>query len=354
MELVGRFRRFADTPSARVAPLAWRRVFDAYRRGDHAAVVAQAGSAFAELSRDPDGRQWVAGPALLAGAVLAAEERYVPATDAMRDGLARLDGTVVADVLGQGHWFRVAFVDLLMLQGSWQDAEAQAHEVLERDPPIEVRLGATRALVHLRVVDGRLESAHQLANAATDLARRTCSRRQLALVEADRAVLAAASGTHDWAVRTANELGPRLVGGRTSPHGVQAAAQAGHVAMVAARASAAAGDSISAAEMAELGQAAAHTTGRHLERVRALVATAAAARVAGAVGAAEAYAGAAVVEATSLGSAPLTAIARAEQAELALHLGHVASAGPQLERARSELIAAGLHLEASRLASAFA
>lgn len=349
MDLVGRLRRFATVPAARTAPEPWRRVFDAYRAGDHDEVLAGAGAAFADLSKTTEGREWAAGPALLAGAVLASGERYGPATEALRDGLALLDGSVVADVLGGGHWFRLALVDLLMLQGAWAEAEARADQILSGDAPLEARLGATRALLHLRVVDGRLEAAHQLANAATDLARQTSSKRLRCLVETDRAVLASASGNHGWAARTAIELGPRLVGGRSSPHGIQAAAQAGHVAMVTARAAASAGDSISATEVAELGQAAAHTTGRHLERVRALVATAAAARAAGARDPAEAYANAAVVESMSLGLAPLTAIARAEQAELFLALGHHAATGPQLRLAHESLLEAGLVHDAGRL-----
>lgn len=350
MGFVERLERWRTTPSARHAPHAWAFLFDAYRRGDHDAVLRDAGPAFAELSSRPGGEEWVAGPPLLAGAVLAARELLAPAAEALRDGLVRLPGTAVAAQLGDGDWHALQLAEVLVLQGRVGEAGAWVDHLLGGAPPLEVRLGATRAAAHLRIASGDLEGAHHLCNAAADLAERTRSNLAATLVETDRAVLAAAGGSHATAARTTLEAAERLLAGGRAPHWLLAASQAGLAGTAAARASADAGDPISAAATAEVARAAVAITGRRVDHVRALLATAAAARAQGDVATAEDASIAAAAEAADLGAEPLAALALVEQAALAGALGLRATEGPLAARALDQLSHLGLALEADRLA----
>jgi hypothetical protein len=325
-------------------------VATAYRRGDHDAVLRTAGTAFAELSTRPGGEEWVAGPPLLAGTVLAAREQYAAAADALRDGLTRLPGTAVADQLGDGDWHALLLVEVLMVRGALAEAQAWTDHLLTAGPPIDLRLGATRAAVHLRIIRGDLDGAHHLINAAADLANRARSNLGAVLVATDRAVLDAGAGRHDAAVREALAAAEALVGGHRTPQALLAADQAGVVAMAAGRASAATGDTISAAAMADLGRRAAVVRGSRLAVVRALLTTSAAARAFGDADPAEVCARDATRGATELGAEPLAALGLVEQAEVGDALGLAASSGPLHHRAQAELARLGLVLEAERFA----
>lgn len=314
-------------------------------------AVAEAAPLAEALAADDATRGWVPAVVLATGAVLAAREEHLTARQYLREGLAMLPGTPSTDLVGTGAHHQLVLVELCLITGEPAEARALAEPLTEPGTAVEIRLGATRALARLRQASGDAQGAHWLLNAATDLAAVTRSHLLETLVEADRAAILAAQGRTWEAVRMADEAVERLGSAPTGPHGVMASTHAAATAATVARASAIAGDTVSATRLAADAHRAAARSGRRLPEAGALLADATLRRVVGDLRGADAAAIGAERIAADLAASPVAALATAERGLVALAAGRLQSAGPLLDQAVHDLRAAGAPAEAAQLAT---
>lgn len=319
-------------------------------QGGHVDEAVAASPALADqLAADPATAGWVPAVVLATGAVLAGREHNIDARQHLREGLAMLPGTVSSDLVGDGSWHALVLVEVCLVTGEPAEAAGGAERLSQPHHPVEVRLGATRALARLRQAAGDHEGAHWLLNTATDLAAKARSRLLETIVEADRATLLARQGRTSEAVVVADAAVARLGQAAQGPHGLLALGQAAATAATVARACTDVGELDSAIRLTEAAHHAADDSGRQLPRAGALVAEAATRRALGDLAGAEHAADAAARLAGDLAATPLAALARYEAGRVAVAAGLWASAEPVLRRAADDLRRCGQPVDAAEV-----
>ena len=188
---------------------------DAFRRGDGDTVLGTGQPVLDDLGADDRQAGLVPAVLLMVGATLARLERYADACAYLERGLLILPGTDATREVGDGDWYTLVHLDLLLVTGRFRDAWIRIQALVEPDRPTSTRLGATRAQVALYATFGDFETAQQLLNTAAGLADRVGSRQLAAMVDGDRAIVLAEQGRTVEAAVFADQVLPQL--GRTGP-----------------------------------------------------------------------------------------------------------------------------------------
>ena len=327
----------------------YRDLREEFRRGDHAALLGTAQRTLEHLDGDESQRGLVPAALLMVGASLASVERPADATAYLTQGLATLAGTASQREVGEGDWYELVLLDLLLAQGRFADAWPRIQRLIEPGQRTETRLGATRAQVSLTTTFGDFATAQQLLNTAAGLAERARNRLLGAVVEADRASVLAVQGRTVEATVFADRVLPDLVRPGPGPTLAWASSQAVALATTLARSCAVVGDLMTAERMMFLADGPATRSGRSFDRAQLALARSVVSRQGGHLDDAEAP----VLEARrrflELGFAPAAAMAQREEANLAAARGLLASARPLFERARDEFAVLGLTHEVARI-----
>ena len=100
---------------------------DAFRRGDGDTVLGTGQPVLDELGADPRQAGLVPAVLLMVGATLARLERYADGCAYLERGLLLLPGTDATHEVGDGDWYRLNLLGLLLATGRYQDD-------VERDP----------------------------------------------------------------------------------------------------------------------------------------------------------------------------------------------------------------------------
>jgi hypothetical protein len=323
----------------------YRRLRDAFQRGDHREVLATGESTVARLEDDGAQQGHLPAAMLMVGASLSQIEHYRDAVTWLEQGLVRLPGTASESEMGGGHWFHRTLVDLYLLLGRWTQADAYLEWLSRPDQPAESRLAAARGQAHLAAARGHFDRAHWLVNTAADLAQRSRSNRLRAIVEGDRVVVLALQGRLGEAVQFADDVAPRLAAAARGLQQADANAQAVAVYTTVARRLVTRDDLMTAHRY--LLEAAVPATESRRTYCRAQLELAHAV-VWLADGDVERAAGPlrdALRQFEALGTRPAAAIARAESARLAQAAGLAESASSLAAAADAELADLGFHVE---------
>lgn len=322
---------------------------DAFRRGDGDTVLGTGQPVLDELGADERQAGLVPAVLLMVGATLARLERYPDACAYLERGLLLLPGTAATREVGDGDWYALVLLDLLLATGRFRDAWTRIQPLIEPDRSAATRLGATRAQIALYATFGDFETAQQLLNTAAGLADRVGSNQLAAMVQGDRAIVLAEQGRTVEAAAFADQVLPQL--GRLGPGPLLAwsGAQASTVTTTLARHAAIHGDLMTAERMLFLASDPAASTGRSFDAAQLQLARGVVWREAGRSVEAES----ALLEARhgflSLSCAPAAALAQREEARLAAVKGMSASARPLYERARDEFAQLGLTREVTAI-----
>ncbi len=330
-------------------PPAYRRLRDAYIRGDADGVIGQAQALIDQLDGDPEHGDLVAPVLTMVGATLASQEHYADGLAYLERGLSMASGDTAQHEMGKGDTFAMVELDLLLLVGRYRDVWTIVQRLAEPDRPIESRLGAARAHIALATVFGDFDTAHNLLNTASGLAHQLRSRQQEVVVDGDRAIVAASRGRVVEAAAFADEVLPLLARPGPGARLAWARAQAVTVATSVARAAAEAGDAGTAERLLASIGAIADQTGRSFDRAQVDLARGTVWRAGGHLAEAEAPISSARRVFLSLGCAPAAAMAQLEEARLAVARGYQSSSRPLLERARAEFDALGLPREVASI-----
>ncbi|MGZ4692957.1 MAG: hypothetical protein ACXWCM_16675 [Acidimicrobiales bacterium] len=318
---------------------------EAFRRGDGDAVLGTGQPVLDELGADERQSGLVPAVLLMVGATLARLERYPDACAYLERGLLLLPGTDATREVGDGDWYALLLLDLLLATGRFRDAWERIQALIEPDRDARTRLGATRAQIGLYATFGDFETAQQLLNTAAGLAQRVGSNQLAAMVDGDRAIVLAEQGRTVEAAAFADQVLPQL--GRPGPGPLLrwSGAAASTVTTTVARHAAVHGDLMTAERMLFLAAEPAVETGRSFDIAQLQLARGVVWREAGRTLEAEG----ALLEARrgflSLACAPAAALAQREEARLAMVKGMSASARPLYERARDEFAQLGLTRE---------
>jgi ATP/maltotriose-dependent transcriptional regulator MalT len=328
-----------------IPPPAYRRLRDAYVRGQGGAVLAGAQAVLDELAVDAPAREFTAPVLAMVGASLAGQEQYGDALAYLERALTMPETPASAHEMGRDDTFALVELDLLLLVGRYRDAWPVIQRLGEPGQALESRLGAARAHVALAAVFGDFDTAHNLLNTAAGLAHQLRSRIQSVVVDGDRAIVLANQGRTVEAVRTAEEVLPLLARPGPGSRLAWAMAQGITVATAVARACAAA-DDVGTAERVMAGiSAISGAPGRAFDEAQIALARGTLWRASGLLAEAEAPTTQARRSFLELGCAPAAALAQLEEARLAVARGYAASSRPLFDRARSEYAALGLRRE---------
>ena len=183
---------------------------EAFRRGDGEVVLGTGQPVLDQLGADERQAGLVPAVLLMVGATLARLERFADATAYLERGLQLLPGTEATREVGDGDWYALLLLDLLMATGRFRDAWGRIQALIEPDRDAATRLGATRAQVALYAAFGDFETAQQLLNTAAGLADRVGSHQLAAMVDGDRAIVLAAQGRTVEAAVFADQVLPQL------------------------------------------------------------------------------------------------------------------------------------------------
>jgi hypothetical protein len=328
---------------------AYRDFREAFRRGDHQAVLGTGQPVLDELGASETQRGLIPAVLLMIGASLASSERYRDATAYLERGLADLPGSAARREVGEGDWYALILLDILLLQGRYQQAWLLTQGLVEPARSLEVRLGATRAQVAVTAAYRDFTSAQQLLNTAAGLADRLRNRQSAAMVDGDRAVVLALQDRTIEAAAFADQVLPALARPGPGPALAWSAAQAVTVTTTVARHAARVGDLMTAERMLLLSFEPTAGSGRRFDRAQLDLARGVVWSESGRPADAEAP----VLEARrsflALGCAPTAALALREQAAVAASRGLHASSRPLYERARDEFAALGLMAEVAEV-----
>ena len=318
---------------------------EAFRRGDGDAVLGTGQLVLDQLGTDERQSGLVPAVLLMVGATLARLERFADATAYLERGLALLPGTAATREVGDGDWYALLLLDLLMAVGRFRDSWNRIQSLIEPDREARTRLGATRAQIALYAAFGDFETAQQLLNTAAGLADRVGSHQLAAMVDGDRAIVLAAQGRTVEAAVFADQVLPQLGRPGAGPLMRWSGAAAATVTTTVARHAAVAGDLMTAERMLFLAAEPAAGTGRTFDLAQLQLARGVVWREGGRTLDAERP----LLEARhgflALGCAPAAALAQREEARLALLKGMSASSRPLYERAREEFALLGLTRE---------
>ena len=328
-----------------IPPPAYRRLRDAYARGDADTVLTGAQAVLDQLAADPLARDFTAPVLAMAGACLAGQERFHDAL-AYLERARTLPATEAADhEMGRDDTFALIELDTLLLVGRFRDAWPLVQRLGDPARPLESRLGAARAHVAIAAIFGDFDTAQNLLNTAAGLAHQLRSRIQSVVVDGDRAVVLAAQGRTLEATRMAEDVLPLLARPGPGARLAWAMSQGITVATAVARADALAGDTPSAERVLAAISGIAELPGRAFDRGQIALARGTLRRTGGLLVEAEGP----ITESRriflELGCAPAAALAQLEEARLARARGYEASARPLFERARSEYEELGLRRE---------
>lgn len=328
---------------------AYRDFREAFRRGDRRTVLGTGQPVLDQLGATESQRGLVPAVLLMIGASLAGSERYGDATAYLERGLAELPGSAARREVGDGDWYALTLLDLLLLQGRYQQAWTFVQALTEPARRLEVRLGATRAQVAITAAFGDFTSAQQLLNTAAGLADRLRNGQSSAMVDGDRAIVLALQGRTIEAAAFADQVLPALTRPGPGPVLAWSAAQAITVTTTVARQAARAGDLMTAERMLFLSIEPAVRSERRFDGAQLALARAVVWLESGRPDEAEAP----VLEArrtfVALGCAPAAALAQREEATVAEARGLHASSRPLYERARDEFATLGLVRETAEL-----
>ena len=328
-----------------IPPPSYRRLRDAYVRGDAQGVIDRASPVLEQIAGDPEARELTAPVLAMVGASLAGLERYGDALAYLERALSMPETPGAQHEMGKDDTFAMVELDLLLLVGRFRDAWPLIQRLGEPSRPLESRLGAARAHVALAAVFGDFDTANNLLNTAAGLAHQLRSHIQAVVVDGDRVVVLASQGRTVEAVRVGEEVLPLLARPGPGPRLAWAMAQGITVATAIARACALAGDVASAERTMAAISAIAELPGRAFDRGQIALARGTVWRASGLFGEAEAPIAQARRTFLELGCAPAAALAQLEEARLAVDRGYQASARPLFDRARSEYAALGLRRE---------
>jgi hypothetical protein len=328
-----------------IPPSAYRRLRDAYARGDADAVIARAQAVLDELALDPEARDFTAPVLAMVGASLAGLEHYGDALAYLERARTMPETPAANHEMGRDDTFSLVELDLLLVVGRYRDAWPLIQRLGEPGRPLESRLGAARGHVSLAAVFGDFDTAHNLLNTSAGLAHQLHSRIQEVVVDGDRAVVLATQGRTLEAVRATDEVLPLLARPGPGPRLAWAMAQGITVATSVARACALAGDVASAERVMAAISAIAELPPRAFDRGQLALARGTLWRASGLLREAEAPTTLARRTFLELGCAPAAALAQLEEARLAVDRGYQASSRPLFDRARSEYAALGLRRE---------
>jgi len=318
---------------------------EAFRRGDGDTVLGTGQLMLDELGADERQAGLVPAVLLMVGATLARLERYGDACAYLERGLLLLPGSDATREVGEGDWYALVLLDLLLVTGRFRDAWTRIQGLVEPDRPSSTRLGATRAQVALYATFGDFETAQQLLNTAAGLADRVGSHQLAAMVDGDRAIVLAEQGRTVEAAAFADQVLPLLARPGPGPLLRWSGAAASTVTTTVARHAAVRGDLMTAERMLFLATDPTESSGRSFDQAQLQLARGVVWREAGRTAEAEP----ALLEARrgflSLACAPAAALAQREEARLAIVKGMSASARPLYERARDEFAELGLTRE---------
>lgn len=325
--------------------LDYRRLREAFRRGDHRRVLAAGEHVVADLDADPDQAARVAPAMLMIGASLLQVEHYRESSVWLEQGLARLDGSSAERDIGDAHWYHRSLVDIYLLVGRWAEAAAYLEWLARPDQPLDSRLAAARGQATLAAARGDTDQAQWLVNTAADLARRAHSNFLQAMVEADRVMVLASQARLREAVEFADAVGPQLAAPARGAEQAWANAQATAMYTQLARRLAVAGDLMTAERYLLESHAPAAESHRTFCSVQLELARAVVRREEGELERAEEPLRGALRQFEALGARPAMAVALLEDAELARRMGLTQSADSLLSRATAEMKAVGMHTE---------
>jgi tetratricopeptide (TPR) repeat protein len=322
---------------------------EAFRRGDGDAVLGTGQLVLDQLGGDERQAELVPAVLLMVGATLARLERFADATAYLDRGLALLPGTAATHEVGDGDWYALLLLDLLMATGRYRESWGRIQDLIEPDRDPRTRLGATRAQLALYTAFGDFETAQQLLNTAAGLADRVGSNQLAAMVDGDRAIVLATQGRTVEAAVFADQVLPQLGRAGTGPLMRWSGAAAATVTTTVARHAAAAGDLMTAERMLFLATEPAEGTGRTFDAAQLQLARGVVWREAGRTVDAERPLLDARQGFLALGCAPAAALAQREEARLAMVKGMSASSRPLYERAREEFALLGLTREVTTI-----
>ncbi len=318
---------------------------EAFRRGDGHAVLGTGQPVLDQLGADERQAGLVPAVLLMVGATLARLERFADAAAYLERGLQLLPGTEATREVGDGDWYALLLLDLMLATGRYRESWGRIEALIEPDRDARTRLGATRAQIALYTAFGDFETAQQLLNTAAGLADRVGSHQLAAMVDGDRAIVLAAQGRTVEAAVFADQVLPQLGRPGAGPLMRWSGAAAATVTTSVARHAAAAGDLMTAERMLFLAAQPAQGTGRSFDAAQLQLAQGVVWREGGRPVEAEGP----LLEARrgflALGCAPAAALAQREEARLAMVKGMSASARPLYERAREEFGQLGLTRE---------
>ncbi len=328
-----------------VAGAAFRELRFAFDQRNYRDVLARGEETVAALEADAGQREFAPAAIVLIGGALLSIEHYRDGALWLEQGLARLQGTASERELAGAPWFHRALADTYLLLGRWDRAATYLEWLAQPEQPLESRLAATRGQVFLHTVHGRFDAVPFLVNTAADLARRLRSEIADALVQADRAMVAAAQGKLREAVAFADEVAPRLAAPGRDERQRWANQQATVLLTVLARLLAEAGDLMTAERYLLEASVPADQSRRTYATAQHQLAQAVVWREEGDLDRAEPPLRAAIDQFTALDTRPATAVARLAEARLAHRRGHHIAAAALFDRAASEFDALGLQRE---------